>query len=360
MLWKTVSALAFGMLALGVRAAEPVAKVRTIQGRAQGTTYSIKFWGEGDRGADAEAVQKGIDEVLARVDRQFSTYRTDSEISRFNRAPAGEWFPVSDEVAFIVHMSKAWSETTGGALDVTVAPALALWHFGPRGKTGGTLKPPTDEQLQSAMARIGSRHLSARQSPPAIRKDVEGLQLDLSALVPGYTVDRLCDRMLDSGYLNVMAELGGEVHAFGERPDGRYWRVGVERPPRDEDSPAGGGIARVVPLDDMALTTAGDYRITRAEDGKRYTHIIDPRTGRALVYRGACVTVLAESALAADAMDTALMVMGPDVGYQWCVEHKVAAHFQKRDEKSSRVAERATPQFEEWVKEWESHGAEAE
>jgi thiamine biosynthesis lipoprotein len=110
----------------------------------------------------------------------------------------------------------------------------------------------------------------------------------------------------------------------------------------------------------MALTTAGDYRITRAEDGKRYTHIIDPHTGTALAYRGASVTVLAESALDADAMDTALMVMGPATGYRWCVQQDVAALFQTRNEKTGQVVEHATPRFEEWVNFWERHGADAE
>jgi thiamine biosynthesis lipoprotein len=357
--WKVVSMVAVGLMPLTVCAAEPANRLHTLRGKAQGTTYSIKFWGEGDRGAGVAAVQKRIDDVLDRIDRQFSTYRDDSEISRFNGAPAGRWFPVSEETAFIVHMAKEWSQTTGGALDVTVGPALKLWHFGPQGKNGGELKPPTEEQLRDALARVGSQHLSVRQSPPAIRKDLAGVEVDLSALVPGHTVDLLRKQVFDCGYLNVMVELGGEIQAFGERPDGRYWRVGVERPPKD-GQPAGNDLARVVPLYDMAMTTAGDFRNTRAEDGKRYTHIIDPRTGRALPYRGASVTVLAESAFAADAMDTALMVMGPEAGYGWCVEQKVAALFQTRDPKTGKVVERTTPRFEEWVTQWERHGAEAE
>jgi len=340
--------------------AEEKPQAAVLRGRAQGTTYSIKFWGKGDRGANAATAQKGVDDVLARIDRQFSSYRADSEVSRFNRAPAGEWFPVSEDVAYIVHLAKEWSQSTGGALDVTVGPALALWQFGPRGKKGGALKPPTDEQLRSATALVGSRHLRVRQSPPAIRKDVAGVELDLSAIVPGHTVDLMANRMIEFGYLNVLVELGGEVVAVGGRPDGTHWRVGVEQPPLDSDQPANGAIFRIVPLYDMAMTTAGDYRNTRAGNGRRYTHIIDPRTGQALPYRGACVTVLAESAIDADAMDTALMVMGPEAGYEWCVEHKVAALFQTRDEKTGGVAERATPRFKEWVRKWEYQGIVAE
>jgi thiamine biosynthesis lipoprotein len=307
-----------------------------------GTTYHIKYWGDG-RAAPAE-VERQVQQLLERFDRQMSTYREDSELSRFNRAPGGEWFPVSADTAHVVDRAIQFQQLTGGILDVTVGPLLRLWHFGAGvDRAARRAPPPTPAAIAEARKLIGAGRLKTRREPPALWKSADGVQVDLSSLAPGYAVDLMIDLLKSLGFQNAMVEIGGEVRACGRRPDGSPWRIGVEQAGRP-----GAELALVVPLDNLALTTAGDYRNFRTADGKRYTHIVDPRTGQALPYRGAAVTVIADDCLTADALDTALWVMGPESGYQWCVEHKVAAFFQGRTSDGKHI-ERTTPRFDKLV-----------
>jgi thiamine biosynthesis lipoprotein len=315
--------------------------LHSIAGRAQGTTYHIKYWGTGASSTDE--VQRAVDALLERFDKQISTYREDSEVSRFNRAAANEWFPVSTETAYLAERSIEYAKLTDGIMDVTVAPLLRLWNFGPGSRERGPLKPPTAEQIEVARRLIGVNHLKVRRDPPALWKDAADVQIELSSIAPGYAVDLLLERIRQLGSENVMVELGGEVRAAGARPDGTPWRIGVERA-----DPGSQGLLRVLSLKDMASSTAGDYKNVRTEDGRRVTHIIDPRSGQALPYRGAAVTVIAETALAADALDTPLLVMGPNAGYDWCVNHHIAAMFQERDasaEDGLKIV--TTPRFDE-------------
>jgi thiamine biosynthesis lipoprotein len=304
-----------------------------------GTTYRIKYWGDGT--ATPSEVHAEVEASLQRFDSQMSTYRDDSELSRFNRAAANEWFAVSAETAHVVKKAVEYHKLTGGALDVTVAPISRLWNFGPGAQRDAQHVAPTDERIQEAMKLVGAQRLRVRQSPPALWKDAAGVEVDLSAIAPGYAVDLLIERLRSLGFDNAMVEIGGEVRGVGARPDGQPWRIGVER----AGAPAAEFI-QIVGLDDLAMTTAGDYRNVNGRRGARYTHIIDPQLGRALPYRGVSVTVLAETALEADALDTALVVMGASRGHQWCVEHDVAALFQHG---AGGAVVKTTPRFDELV-----------
>jgi thiamine biosynthesis lipoprotein len=218
---------------------------------------------------------------------------------------------------------------------------LRLWNFGGDAKQGEAPSPPSEEQIHQAQALVGSQRLQVRLDPPALKKELDGVEVDLSSIAPGYAVDLIIERLQALGFDNAMVEIGGEVRAVGARPDGRPWRIGVEKVDATD-----GTLARVVPLDNLALSTAGDYRNYRTTDGRRFTHIIDPRSGEALPYRGASVTVIAATCTEADALDTPLLIMGPGAGYQWCVKRNVAAFFQVRND-DGKVTERATPRFDE-------------
>jgi FAD:protein FMN transferase len=323
------------------------AEAIVLTGRTMGTTYRIKYWGEGS--ATASEVRGKVDALLERFDEQMSTYREDSELSRFNRAAADEWFPVSPETAYVVERAIEYQRTTGGTMDVTVGPLLRLWRFGGGvEKENDDAKPPSAEQLREAMKLVGKGRVSMRRDPPALQKDADGVEIDLSAIAPGYAVDLIVELFKSLEFPNAMVEIGGEVRGMGGRPDGSPWRIGVEQVDRSEDRGGRSGFAEIVPLKNLALSTAGDYKNFRTADGKRYTHIVDPRTGQALPYRGAAVTVIAETCLASDALDTALLVMGPSAGYDWCVEYEAAALFQHTDA-AGDVVRHATPRFEELV-----------
>lgn len=324
------------------------AEAIVLTGRTMGTTYRIKYWGEGS--ATPADVRGKVDALLERFDEQMSTYREDSELSRFNRAAAGEWFAVSPETAYVVERALEYQHSTGGVMDVTVGPLLRLWRFGGGvAKEKDDTKAPSNDQLREAMKLVGAGRVSVRLDPPALQKDAGGVEIDLSAIAPGYAVDLIVDLLKSLEFTNAMVEIGGEVRGTGGRPDGTPWRIGVERVDRSEGGERRGGFAEVVPLTNLALSTAGDYKNFRTADGKRYTHIIDPRTGQALPYHGAAVTVIAETCLASDALDTALLVMGADEGHKWCVKHDVAALFQTRGNDGD-VAERATAKFVELMR----------
>jgi thiamine biosynthesis lipoprotein len=295
-----------------------------LRGATQGTTYHIKYIATASSPAP-RLLQTDVEKILADVDRQMSTYRPDSELSQFNRAPAGEWFPVSQAVIDVVIAAREISEKTGGALDVTVGPVVRLWHFGPPptiDTKAEKLEPPTDAEIAVSQSRVGYKLLDVRTEPPALRKHVAGLEVDLSSIAAGYTIDRLSDLLRKHGIENFMIEIGGEVRAMGARADGGPWKIAIERPLVGRRE-----LQTVVALTDAAAATAGGSRKFFDYQGRRYSHIIDPGTGRPVDHSLGSVTVLADTCMAADGWDTPLLVLGPDRGFDCAEKNGVAAMF---------------------------------
>jgi FAD:protein FMN transferase len=317
-------ALVFMLIwACGLRAEET--RTITLEGVAQGTTYHIKF--VKPAGAfDQERLHQEVEKELAEIDRQMSTYRADSEISRFNRAPAGKWFEVSRGCAEVVAASRAISEKTGGAQDVTVGPLVRLWHFGGGNKSGDAktqaFKPPLNDEIRAARKLVGYTKLEVRTDSPALRKQIDGLDVDLSSIASGYTIDRLAGIIRDHGVKNFIVELGGELRAAGRRADGSPWRVAIERPLASKRE-----LEMAVPLVDTSMATAGGSRHFFEYAGKRYSHIIDPATGRPVAHTLASVTVAADTCIEADGWDTPLLVLGPERGGKCAEKHGIAAMF---------------------------------
>ena len=262
---------------------------------------------------DVEAV---VVRELQQVDAQLSTWRPDSEVSGFNASAAGDWFPVSAPVAALAIEALALSQRSGGAFDLTVAPVVQLWGFGPGPSANGP--EPSADALASAMRRVGWRNLEARFDPPALRKRVAGLSLDFSAIGKGQGVDRVAERLDGLGCVSYLVDIGGEVRTFGQGPAGGPWRIGVEQP--------GGAAPRwVLRLSGQSAATSGDYRNFRMLDGRRLSHTIDPRTGLPVGHALASVTVVAASAAQADGLATAILVLGPDAGWRFARRERVAA-----------------------------------
>ncbi len=310
---------------------EPDAPVRQANGEAFGTSWSVRARGEGP---DLRTL---VLPVLDRVDRSMSNWRADSEISRLNRADAAT-VPVSEELARVLDTALRVHRESGGAFDVTVAPLLALWGFGPRGNPEGP--PPGEAEIENVRRRVGSGRLTLSGWPsgaPEINRDTPGVEIDLSGIAKGYAADAVHAALREAGSREHLVEIGGEIRMAGG------WRIGIEAP-RAGLTPV---VARSFRLHDLGVATSGGYRDFRDTAGGGYlTHILDPRAGRSVSRQAGSVTVLAESALAADAWATALYVLGPGEGGAVAERLDLAALFLTLTP-SGALRERRTPAFDE-------------
>lgn len=344
---RLVACVAIGVIAVGcelsssLASPEPAPTIWKLSGPTMGTRYAISVVGGTEQ--DADRLRTAVDRRLAGLNRLVSTYDPDSELSRFNASDrTGAWQKVSTETATVVAYALSVAEQSGGAFDPTVGPVVNLWGFGP----GDSIdRPPSDAAIADALAAVGYAGATARASPPALRKSQAATYIDLSAVAKGYGVDAICEVVADSGYEAFMVEIGGEVRATGRKPSGAAWRIGVERADEPLRFAGGSRLQEVVPLKDRALATSGDYRNYFEHDGVRYSHTIDPRTGRPVTHAGATVSVCTETCMEADALATALLVLGPSEGYDWATERRIAALFVERTADEGLVG-RATP---EWV-----------
>lgn len=289
-------------------------------GRTMGTTYTVKMVGRYDDEVMA-VIRKEVEATLEDINRSMSTYIADSELSRFNRSDSVEWYRVSPALHQVVREALRVSNISNGAFDVTVAPLVNLWGFGPE----HVERAPSPQQLKQAIAQVGYRLLAIRDAPPALKKTHARVTADLSAIAKGYAVDALADVLSKYGVSDYLVEVGGELRVAGRTAKGERWRVGVEKPL------SGGRMAfRILRMERGGIATSGDYRNYREYDGKRYSHELDPRTGYPVTHSTASVTVVAETAMTADALATALFVLGADAGLALAERMGIAAYFIER------------------------------
>lgn len=305
----------------------------TLSGRIFGTSYMVKV--RDQESIDIKGLESTILGRLDEIDRRMSTYRDDSEVSRFNESAANTWFSVSLETASLVQRALDIASQTSGAFDITVNPAVSLWNFGAQ-KSVGEWDMPTDEQVAMTRQRVGYDKLAVRLEPPALKKSVDGVEIDLSAIAKGYAVDAIAELLAD--FEHYMVEIGGEVRTRGSRPLGDGWRIGLESPTRDQRR-----VDSVLSLKDEALATSGDYRNFYTRNGITYSHTIDPKTGRPVEHELTSVTVLTQDCATADALATAILVMGPDRGLVFATENNVRALLVSRV--GDQLIQKATPGF---------------
>jgi thiamine biosynthesis lipoprotein len=313
--------------------------VTEFRGFTMGGTFSVKIVTARDEleTPGLHDVDRALRSALGRIEELMSTWDPDSELSRFNRSTSLEPFTVAPETFEVFAWSLEVGILTGGALDVTIGPLVDAWGFGPGGPRR-TL--PTDDEIERLREGMGPRRVELDPVAVTVRKTRPEVRCDLSSVVPGYAADRLSRELTDRGFTDFLVDVGGEVLARGRNEAGAPWQVAIERPELH-----GEAIQRLVPISDLAITTAGDYRKYREVDGQRVAHILDPRTGRPLAHRLASVTVIDPLAVRADAFDTALMVLGPEEGMALATRLKLAALFIERSDNG--FVERATPRFEE-------------
>ncbi|MCG9596594.1 FAD:protein FMN transferase [Vibrio sp. Isolate25] len=290
---------------------KPVEQVH-LSGPTMGTTYNIKYISE-EGVPSPQALQTEVDRLLEEVNEQMSTYRPDSELSRFNQDRTSEPFTVSPQTATVVKEAIRLNGLTLGALDVTVGPLVNLWGFGPEARPEVV---PTDEELAARKANTGIQHLTVEGN--TLTKDIPDLYVDLSTIAKGWGVDVVADYIQSQGIQNYMVEVGGEMRLKGVNREGVKWRIAIEKPSADERA-----VQEIIEPGDMAIATSGDYRIYFERDGVRYSHIINPKTGKPIRHKVVSVTVLDESSMTADGLATGLMVLGEEQGMKIANENNI-------------------------------------
>jgi thiamine biosynthesis lipoprotein len=298
----------------------PHTDVYVMRGAAMGTSWSLKIAGAELSPEDEKRLGNLVSTRLARIDKLMSTWDPQSELGRFNAHEAEKKFRISRETREVLTIAKEVHELSGGAFDVTVGPLVSAWGFG-AGAPEGPPPPPTLAELEEARALVGFPRV-ALDGLGRLYKQFPGVELDFSAVAKGYAVDFVAEGLEKLGYADFLFELGGELRSRGTHEDGSPWRVAVEEPQVE-----GRAIHAIVRLEDASMATSGDYRSFYERDGQRFSHTIDPRSGRPVEHGLASVSVVHPEAARADALATALNVLGPQEGLALARAEGIAAYF---------------------------------
>ena len=333
------------LLAISVAACFPSndsAKTEVLlQGHTMGTTYNIKVVSTVEH-VESLKLQEKIDAALKQVNQEMSTYIPSSEISQFNKSSSTEAVEISAGFARVLQESIRLGELSDGKLDITVGPLVNLWGFGPEQRPDTV---PSEEILTSTRARIGLKNLHLNGSN--LSKDIPNLYIDLSTIAKGYGVDVVAELLEFNGFTNYLVEIGGEMRLRGFKHTGELWAIAIEKPILD---PSGEqrAVHQVIIPKDNAVATSGDYRNYFEADGQRFSHIIDPATGKPINHNLVSVTVINPKSMTADGLSTALMVMGAEQGMKFAVENDLAALFISKTDNGFK--EQFTVKFKQYLK----------
>ncbi len=301
-----------------------------------GTTFNVTLVAP-TADTDLDKLQSEIHDRLEHIENIASTYRDDSEVSRFNAETSTDWERVVPEFCRMVMAANEVSFMTQGAFDITVGPLVNLWGFGPANQD---YELPTDEEITAAQANVGYEMLETDCDHSVMRKASAAIYIDLSGWAKGYAVDQIAQLLDEQGLTNYLVEIGGELRARGHNAEQSKFAIAIEKPLQDNTM----GYD-IVHLSDVSMATSGDYRNFFEHDGKRYSHSIDPRTGRPVNDELAGVTVISTKTAYADAVATAFLVLGPEDGHALAEKLRIAAYFLVRTENG--IEQKTTSQFEQ-------------
>lgn len=310
-----------------------------IAGKTMGTFYSVKISGEVTE--NRQQLQQEIDALLEQANDDISTYRADSVLSRFNRSHSSAPQPIPRGMADIILTAQRIGRDTHDAMNITVGPLVNLWGFGPDKRP---VSVPSQQQIDAAKRNVGLQHLTLTSNAQGewLQKDLPGLYVDLSTLGEGYGADLLAQLMARKGITNYLVSVGGAVRSRGVNGQGQPWRVAIQKPTDRENA-----VQALVDLQGYGISTAGSYRNYFEQNGQRYSHIIDPNTGRPINHRLVSVTVIAPTALEADGWDSGLMVLGSEKAMKLAEQQGLAVYMiSKTDDGFSA---QMTPQFKAFL-----------
>lgn len=285
---------------VGVACSRQPPKVTARQAReVMGTLAEVTAVGADDQ--TAQMAVAAAFEALDKVNLLMSDYRDDSEIGRLNLLPSGEPLTVSPETFLVLQRSADFSQASGGAFDITCRPLVKLWQ-----EAGRRNRLPDETAIATAVASVGWAGLRLDLSTRQVTKTRAGMQVDLGGIAKGYSLDLAAERMRTAGALAGLVDVGGDIVAMGSQVDGSPWRIGIQHPLHS-------GLILKLALADRAVATSGNQQRFNVIDGRRYSHIIDPRSGRP-AEQVPSVTVIAPDGISADAWATAFSVLSVDEG----------------------------------------------
>lgn len=335
---KLIAVIAMLLVLTGCFPGSDLAKKEVLlQGRTMGTTYNIKIVVENDS-LDVTRLEVKIDKMLKQVNQEMSTYIPDSELSRFNNMSSTEPVEISAGLQKVLAEAIRLGKISEGKLDVTAGAVINLWGF------GAELRPeiiPTDEEIANAKANIGINKLML--DGHLLSKSIPDLYVDLSTIAKGYGVDLVAELLVEQGVSNYIVEIGGEMRLNGFKHTGELWHVAIEKPITEQRV-----VHQIIVPKNNALATSGDYRIFFEVDGQRFSHIIDPDTGKPINHKLVSVTVIHPSSMTADGLSTSMMVMGEKKAMEFANKHDIAALFIFKTEDG--FGERFTVKFKQYLK----------
>ena len=277
--------------------------IETLSGFIQGTTYSIVF--DNNQRLDHFETGRDVEKILHEFDMSLSMYVDSSIVSRINR---NEDVVADSFLTEVFRLSDSIFKATEGAFDVTVGPLVRAWGFGPDDHRNFK-----EEKRDSLMKLVGMEKVSLKDG--RMVKAIPGMILDFNAIAQGYSVDVICSYFDSKGIQNYLVEIGGEVRARGTKA-GALWRIGIDRP-EDLNMSPGQDLQAIIKISDQSVATSGNYRKFFVEDGVKYGHTIDPKTGYPAKNTLLSATIVTKSCAVADGIATACMVMGKDSAIEY-------------------------------------------
>ena len=289
-------------------------KILLINGLTMGTTYSIKIK-TADAVVNQEKIRADIEKILLEINQKMSTYIVDSELSVINFSNSLDSNLISDDLFKVISHANTISKTTNGAFDITVGPLVNLWGFGPNKSEN---KIPSNEEIELIKKNIGYKKIYLNKETTSIKKLHPDLYVDLSGIAKGFAVDKIALYLNSYNLENYLVEIGGELIAKGTNEDNEVWQIGIENPNNN--------LAKIIGLKDIAMATSGDYRNYFEKNGVRYSHTINPNTGKPIKHKLASVTVLDKTAMNEESLATAFMVLGPAKTIELANELKIGVY----------------------------------
>ena len=310
------------------------AELVELSGSTMGTSYSVTAL-DHDRSVDKAALKQALEQSLAEVNAQMSNWDARSEVSRFNAFKSTDPMTVSEGLARVVSAARDVNAASDGQFDITLGPVIEAWGFGAKGGLSGSAP---DAAVLAAARTVAGQTDGLDVSGTQLRKSHPDTEIYLPSIGKGYGVDQLAKVAREFGLSDFMVEIGGDIYVSGRNADGMNWQIGIETPDARTRQ-----AYQVASVSNLGMATSGDYRNYFERDGKRFSHIIDAKTGEPITHKTASVTVLTENTMLADAWATALLVLGTERGLEIADQQNLAVLFIDRSGKAGDNGFASTP-----------------